>query len=459
WSILPGKIAAVTLLPFRASWSVMLRSLESWQTALIGQGPTAYSNAFNMFKPLWINGQNYWQFSFGSAINTPLTIVVTLGIAGLFTWLFLAIRVAKQWKNTDKDSLPLLQMLLASFAIQLLLPNNLVLLTLQTVFLVFWIAANQKRFSLLQFKSLKFRTYPAKLEFIKRFAKKGDWSIKLVSALLIVITTGLAYGIGRAYAAQNLMYKADRALSSQDTVRVYEYQRRAVATNPYLDGLRRTYALTNLQIAIALSNNADITEEERKQVAQLISQSIREGRAATVLDKTDVENWLVLAEVYRNLIGAADEANTWAVNSLVSAAQINPTNPLIRLELSRLALLANNPNDAVVFSSQAVELKPDLAATYYQLGIAFQALNQLENSRAAWQQALQLLPEASEDYLLLSQQLEALEKAMLETAQTATEETAPVDEANPVPNVTEQNVSQQENDLVKPGDDALLENN
>jgi len=457
WSILPGKIAVITLLPFRASWTVMLRSLESWQTALIGYGPTAYSNAFTMLKPLWINGKNYWQVNFGSATNTPLTLIVTLGVIGLATWLFLAIQVIKQRKNTDKETQPLLWMLIGSFIIQLLIPNNLVLLTLQAGLLVFLIAANQKRFSLLRFQSIKLNTNSTgRFEFLKRLFKKGDWLVKVTAILLIIIASGFAYGVGRAYVAQHLLYKADKALTEQNIVQSYDYQRRAVATNPYLDSLRRNYAQTNLQIAIALSNKVDITELEAQQITQLIEQAVGEGRAATILDKLDVENWFVLSGIYSNLIGAADEADTWAINTLVTARQINPTNPFIFLELGRLTLINDKPQEAVLYFSQAVELKPDLPVAHYQLGVAFQALDQLENTRIAWQQALQLLPETTEDYLTLSQQLEALEEIMLERAANSAE-TIKVDETTSTPNITQQNVSQQESDLVKPGDDALLE--
>lgn len=453
WSILPGRVAAFTLTSFTASWTVMLRSLESWQTALIGHGPAAYANAYARFKPLWTNGQAYWQFNFSNANMTPLTLVVTLGLVGLFAWLFLFVQVIGQLKTTSKDSQPLLWLLIASFVLQLLLPSNLVILAIQISLLVFWVAANQNHFSLLRFRTVRWRLYPAKLEFIKKLTKKGNWFVQISGVLLFLVAGGLIYGLGRAYAAYYYIYQADLELAAGRGVQVYENQRRAVTANPYLDNLRRDYALTNLQLAVALSNNLDLSEAERQQVTQLINQAIREGRAATLLDPNDIDNWLTLAEVYRNLIGAADEAGTWTVNTLVNAVQVNPVNPIIRLQLGQLALLDEKPQDASSFFLQAIELKPNLPAAYYQLGVAFQQLGQLENARTAWQEALRILPETSDDYLTLSQQLEDLEETLLANPPTTTE----VDEQeNTTPNVTEQNVSQQENDVVKPGEDAQL---
>jgi cytochrome c-type biogenesis protein CcmH/NrfG len=451
WSILPGKVAAVSITPFSASWTVMLRSLESLQSALIGNGPASYANLYARFKPLWTNGQAYWQFNFGTGMNAPLTLAVTIGLLGLAAWLFLLIVTVKQLKHSTKESKPLLWALIATFLIQLLVPTNIVILALQIPLIVLWVAANQEHFSLLQFRSVKVHTYPAKFEFIKKLAGAGNWFVRVTGLLLILGAIGLGYLTTRAYAAYHFMYRANQALAAQDAVSVYDNQRLAVQNNPYLDSLRREYAFTNLQIAIALANNADLADEEKQQVVQLISQAIREGKAATLLDSQDVDNWLALGEVYRNLIGAATEAGNWAVSSLVSAVQVNPINPLIRLQIGQLALNDGNAQTAVQLFTQAVQLKPDLPSVHYQLGLALRELGQLENARASWQRALELLPANADDYLTLSQQLEVLDQEIQATAATngeTTEETTP--------NVTEQNVQQQEADVVNPGEDAEL---
>lgn len=460
WSILPGKVAAITFTPLQASWTVMLRSLESLQSALIGHGPASYTNLYARFKPLWVNGQSYWQFNFGSATNTPLTLMVTLGVLGTLAWLFLVVKTVMQLKTSHKESKPLLWMLVATFAIQLLSPTNLVLIALQAVLFVFWIAANQNHFSLLQFRTWKVASFPKKFEFIQRLLGKKNWFIHVVSVVMIVAVVGVGYLIGRAYLGYFYMYQANAALIKKDAVQIYENQRMAVNANPYLDVARREYALTNLQVAVALSNNASITEEEQKQVVQLISQAIREGKAATLLDPADVDNWTSLAEIYRNLIGASAEANNWAVSSLVSAVQVSPTNPNLRLEIGRLALEDDKAEEALRFFAQAAELKPDMPAAYYQLGLAFQKLNQLEDTKKAWQRALLLLQPDSADYAALSKQLSELEQALQLPASPATDasKTAPVAPEKPetAPNITEQNVQQQESDIVKPGENLEL---
>ncbi|NCN45565.1 MAG: hypothetical protein COU63_03450 [Candidatus Pacebacteria bacterium CG10_big_fil_rev_8_21_14_0_10_36_11] len=462
WSMLPGKIAAVTLTPFQASWTVVLRSLESLQSAIIGHGPASYVNMYTRFKPLWTNGQSYWQFNFGSASDVPLTLVVTVGLLGLISWLFLVGKVFLQTKLSSKESKPLLMMLLATYIIQLAVPANVVMVSIQAALFVFWVAANQNHFSLLQFRTWKVRSFPKKLEFIQRIFGKKNWFLNLTAILLAVASLGTTYLVGMSYIAQHYMYRANNALAKKDIVQLYENQRKAVATNRYLDTFRREYALTNLQIAIALSNNADITEEEKQQAIQLVSQAIRDGKAATLLDPADVDNWTTLAEIYRNLIGTSAEASNWAVSSLVSAVQVNPINPNLRLEIGRLALADKKSQDALTFFAQAAELKPDMAAAYYHLGLAFQQMNQPEDTKKAWQRALLLLENDSSDYITLSQQLAQLEE-VIKSNPTGTQETTTAPEVPPAPTgtqqpgITQQNVQQQEADILNPGLDAPLD--
>ena len=117
WSLMPGQIAQIVIPPLQASWVVMLRSLESWQSALIGHGPAAYANAYARFKPLWTNGQSYWQTNFGTGTSALFTLPVTLGLFGLLSWLILFGQVLKQRKQANKEAQPLWRVLVVSFVI------------------------------------------------------------------------------------------------------------------------------------------------------------------------------------------------------------------------------------------------------------------------------------------------------------------------------------------------------
>ncbi len=412
WSILPGREAAITLPPLSAGWSIALDTLRNPGSALIGQGPESYTNVFRALKPNWINSKEYWQFNFGSASNFPLTSIVTLGILGLASWSWLTGVAVKQMQKAKSRQLAATWVIAATFALQLLFPTNYVILLLQAVAIAVWISMRRDDLPTLYLKALAIHAQPADQSVLKKPDQSNRFGY-LITAIILLAGVGYSgYQGYRAFATYNHLYKANLALLSNDAVATYEEQRRSVLLSPQLDTLRRQFALTNLQIAIILSNKADATQEDRAQVVQLVSAALQEARAATVIDAKDTQNWVTLGEVYRNLIGSADQAEQWAVDAYVSAIQTNPSNPLLRIELGKLFMNKKQYQDAIGFFTQAVQLKPDLPTGYFHLGQALVANNQFTEGQNAWQQTLLLLTPETEDYKVVETALGELQKTI-----------------------------------------------
>lgn len=410
WSILPGKPASFQLAPLNASWSIAVDSIKELRTALIGNGPESYSNMYSIFKPTWINGETFWQFNFSSASNFPLTIIVTMGITGLLIWLLLFSQILKQAKSEfdekSSPSLPIFLVMVGTFAIQLFSPASMVLISIQAGAIVFWIASRKSDFSTLHFKALLMdKKYPESNP-NGRF-KQSIW----LGLLLLLIFTGVSYAgfqVSKVMASEYYTYKANKGIVDENAIAVYDNLQRAVQLNPYADNLRRQYALTNLQIAIALSNNTDITEQERSQVIQLISQAIDEAKASTIIDGLNSNNWTTLAEVYKNIIGVTEGADQWALDSLVQAVRTNPTNPLLRVDIGLSFFDKNQYQEAGQYFNQAIELKPDLAIGYYQLGRVLVNLENFVEAEQVWLQAQALVDQNSEDYSVIQTELEKI---------------------------------------------------
>ncbi|MBT4652794.1 MAG: hypothetical protein HOC16_05035, partial [Candidatus Pacebacteria bacterium] len=87
---------------------------------------------------------------------------------------------------------------------------------------------------------------------------------------------------------------------------------------------------------------------------------------------------------------------------------------------------------------------------------------QLEDTKKAWQRALLLLDNGSDDYAALSQQLSELDAVIQTSGVAPTLETEDailddiVPETNKAPGITQQNVEQQEADIVSPQEDAPI---
>jgi tetratricopeptide (TPR) repeat protein len=209
------------------------------------------------------------------------------------------------------------------------------------------------------------------------------------------------------------------AAQQNDAVAVYNAQSRAVQLNPYLDEIRRGYASTNIAIASALAQKSDITEQETQQFSQLIQQAIRESQAATLLDPTDTNNWTLLSQIYRSLIGSADAADQWTVSSYVNAIQTDPQNPILRVELGGVLFGTQNYDQAAQFFQQAIESKPDYANAYYNLANTLVKLNRLPEAKSVYQNTLQLIEADSENYVMAAKELEQVD-ALLEQQAEAT---------------------------------------
>ncbi len=478
WAILPGQPAAITLPPIAASWSVALDSLRVPRSALIGQGLEGYTNTFARYKPTAMNSNQYWQFNFGSAMGMPLTALVQIGFLGLIAWLILAGRFFTNIKNyKDVANSPITWMLGASFLIQFFLPPNYVVVGLQGALIAFWIARFKD-----QFFTLKLRTLSASLDSkdvvegsrINQEKNRTETVISLVTNGLVIIgLLLLTFVTGKAYASFNRLYQASKAYVANDGVAVYEQQQKAVTLNPYLDSTRRSYALTNLQIAIALSNKADVTEAEQEQISLLIQQAVREAQAATSIDPLDSENWSVLAQIYQQLIGSVDQADQWAVNAYVEAIQVSPADPLLRIQLGSILLDQKQIQQAANLFSQATELKPDLAAAYFYLGQTQRLGQDVVGAKRSWQQALALVPAESEDYTLLQGLLDEIEPEVQQVLQaqqeqleqeqatatgtqqltTTTEGTSALGQQ--LPSLTDQNIEDRQTTVNEPGTEPL----
>lgn len=446
WSLFPGKDTSLVLPPFNSSWSIMLDSLKNPRSALIGVGPSAYSNAYSTFKPLWVNNTAQWSTVFSQARIFPLTILTTLGSIGLAAWIFFVIKFAKLRKRSLISSKPIYYMIASSLLLQLLLPANTIMLTIQAIAIAFLIANEKHRLPLLQLLTLKFKILnKIELDGAPSKAMKLPFYLSVVIGLAGVIA--MFYFVGRTYAANVLIANSSKAIANNEPVKSYELQQKAIALNPYVDSFRRRYASTNMIIAIALSNKADITEEEKQQVSSLLQQAVREARAAATLDPLDSQNWINLAQIYKNMIGVSSDATDWTVQSYVTAIETNPNNPTLRIELAQVFANQKNYQQAINIMSQAINLKPDLAGSHFNLALILEMVDQPDTYREArisYQRALVLLENGSDEYIIVNQKIEDLEKLMSEKGISLEPEQVQPDQAvnteAQVPSITEQNL-------------------
>lgn len=465
WALLPGKESTPILLPIAANWSVAVDTLRTPKTALIGYGPQGFSLAYSLFKPEWMNGNSLWATPFAQGSNGVLTLLVTIGLLGVTTFLSIPVLLIRQYAHTLPRTKPIFWMILSIFVLMFVVPANTVLFGLLAVLLTAWIGSESKRFAQLEIQSIQVKKADEIETGENTIQTKTGSHAKsriVVQATCAVIAFGLVvatYGYGRAFAAEMVFLQSAKAIQNENLVEAYTLQQQAIRLNPFIDSYRRRYSATNITIAAALAEKADITDEEASQFAALVQQAIREGRAATAINQLNSTNWLQLAQTYRSLIGAAEGAEQWALTSYLNAAQLAPSDPALRVEIGGILYAAKSYDDAAQFFQQAIALKPDYANAYYNLANAFAMANKLEQARTAYQQTLLLLDANTQDYITTSTELKALEDKIEEGKNDAnsaqnTPDTTPAPTQSPIETTTSPLLNQPSL-LTQPGEGIL----
>ncbi len=403
WVLVTNQAGAGSNPSFSASWSIALDSLKTPQNALIGIGPSNYKNAYNAFRPVWLNNTDQWTIPFTQGANAPLTIMTTMGFTGLISWLWLVILSFLQLRRSSASSRPVLLILLGTFVFQLLTTFNYPILLLQALLLGLYISSEHDRFNSVQIGHIKASIFKSHGS---HYAYESMVPLYLISATLGVGVLFFGWHTAKSYMAFTSMFSSYKAAQANNVVRSYELNQRAIALNPYLDTFHREYASTNMALAIALSNKTDITEQEQQQVGQLLQQAVREARNATTLDPNDTENLVILAQIYQDMIAVTEEAQQWSIDAYTRAIETNPTNPFLRILLGNVFAQLEEHQTAINLYNQAIELKPDIPEAYYRIAQSLIAVEQFQQAETALRATLSLLDESTEEYKAVQQQLE-----------------------------------------------------
>ncbi len=446
WALLPSKTTSFTFQPPMAAWSVTLDSLRLPKQALIGVGPEGYSDVYHRFKPVWMNKTKFWNANYTQSSITPLTILVTTGFVGLAIWLAFIFKTAKEVSAKENEHKVLSVLILASLLMQLLLPINAVILTIEALLLAVYAAAESHRYKSIVVQPLV-------------ISKENDqwaghqWPQMVLGGLLLIAVIAGGYFVARSYQAYYYLNQASLAAKDNQGVKIYNYSRRAVQLNPYIDTFRRQYALINLSFATVLTNKAKLKDADKKQITKLLQLASQEAKAATILDPNDWRNWATLAQVYQNMIGVAKDADQWTIQAYVKAIEHNPNDPTLRVALGGVFFNKKDYQQAVSIFSQAVSVKPNYANSYYNLAVTLTKLRQWAQAKKAYQTLLSLLKPDSDNYIKVTKQMKQVDaqlakiKAQQKTKQVKVQPSGKVSQP---PSITDQKLKTINQDVVKP---------
>ncbi|MBI2036677.1 tetratricopeptide repeat protein [Candidatus Microgenomates bacterium] len=424
------------LLPQETGLRTALQPLgTNFQTALFGTGPGSYLFNFTRFKDAAINSSDLWNSRFSNSSSFFLEVLSTLGIVGAITLIFLIFRLLSSFfKNGrhERETVGVFLSMILLFLFAFFLPFSFLTFSLIFILLALYglclsVENNPQVFdltiSMVALKKGFLAVTPARE--VRSDQDSSDLLPFTVLGIIILVVLVVLLGIpGKKTSLTRFMYADVNMQQSlvewqnNKAKETYDLQNQALNTFTNRDSYHRLFSQTNLAIATfkaqqikTATEAAAVSDQDRRDLTQLVQQAINFGRNAVALSPLNVANWENLANVYRNIIGFAQDADQFAIASTQQAVALDPANPLLRIALGGIYLQLNQQEAAISQFQIAVNLKPDLANAHYNLGHAWENKGDSDSLKLAlseYQTVRNLLPRGSDEFKKIEEEIAVL---------------------------------------------------
>ncbi len=351
---------------FSATMNISKSALGGFRL-LTGTGLATFSSQYKAYRPVELNQSDFWRIKFNQGFSFAATYVITSGIIGLLSLLFIIFAFARIAAKNIEDkkamviSVGLLFMILGWFYF----PAYFVGFIFSFIALGLLAALDSR---------------PEELDFSR--APKSRAIIGL--ALIIAFTAGavsLLYFSGKKYAAAYYFQNGLKKYNSGDTVKSAENILRAVSLDQGNDQYLRS-AGQFMIIDAEKSRDASVELNKDAKFQAKIAEAIAYAKSAAEVNSAEAENWQNLGDIYEKIINIANGADSFAESSYRKATELDPKNPDYLIGRARVLMFsARQAQDdkikqekiggAIDALEKAVSLKPDYAASRFQLGLAY----------------------------------------------------------------------------------------
>lgn len=375
WQFIP-KIRS-SVIPFKAAWAVTIEALNNLKTAVAGVGVENFVSAYTLGKPVSLITTGLWNVRFGVNANVFFHMTTIYGLIGLIASVCFTLLYIKLLVNKSMRIAIILYMLCLFF-----LPPTLTLLTIGAILLVLSDPGNHRVLVL------------------------PTWTRFVFGVCLLVLGTVGLYGIGRAYIGELRYFTALTAVQNNEGTPAYNYHLAAIRANPLATRYHITYSQVNLSLANSVASTRQ--DQNRQLVGQLIEQAISEAKTAVTLNPQSIIAWENLGVTYQTLMPIAKGSDVWAAASFQKALSLDPTNPVLLVNLGNALVHENKYDDAILAFERAVNLKPDYANAYYNMANAYNLKGDRIHQKEALTKTLTLVEPGSSDYAKAKNELDSL---------------------------------------------------
>jgi len=375
----------------QTTWNV-INGAWNEGSIVLGTGPGTFSLMYSKYTSLSVNESDFWELVFDRGNSFVTTQLATIGILGVFTWLFFAILLLvlamKKIAATEAGWREVLPVFVAWF---LMVVGTFVYAQNITLAMQFWVFSGTLAGLLVP----RFENAGSNLA-RARLATVLATVVVLVCAITTIFVTAPRYSAEVAFAkAVKINASTDTAQEVDEMIRLLD---KAASTNPWNDTYYRNLAGAVLRRISLLSSDEASNDEY---VQSLITTAIAAATKATDVSPANVMNWDVRGMVYRELLPVVPDAAQPSVDAYEKAIELSPVNPRYRVEVARAYLsiadaqtpfLQNEDKDVVAQAeaakdmsiakaeehlTTAIALKGDYALAHYYLALLKQRQGEL----------------------------------------------------------------------------------
>lgn len=411
------------LLPYTYGFQIATAAISQDSSRFLlalpfGSGYGTFLSDYTRFKfPSINNNPTLWNYQFTYSSSFVLELLTTTGVLGFLSYLFVVFRVLKnRSKNSTPIFLGILSILILSFFLPFSLSEVFLLFALIGLYTATLFLADDKRVDTIKISLVALKEGLISMEETQdpdRKYKKDSRILPGLFALIVLLVGGyISYLSVQLLIADTKMAKSLSQPANTKLDTIYDLQREALITYPYRSDYYRIFSQLNLGLATSISQGVPQGTQPSAQiqqtVSQLLKQAVDNGRTAVAIAPITAVNWENLAGIYRNLIGVGQNADQFSIATLNQAIALDPSNPVLRVELGGIYYALQQYDAAQTQFAQAIQLKPDFANAYYNLGHALEAKGDLSSALSAYQSALSLVQNNPQDKTALQKEIDVL---------------------------------------------------
>lgn len=346
---------------------------------LFGTGPETFAYAYYKYRPAAHNLTSEWDFLYNRAHNEFLNVAATSGLFGLGTYLFLIFSViiwtSRQLLTKKRGNSETLIMLALMASYTSILITNFFGFSVVVVGLAFFlIPAIISGFNHSQSTALRAtQTFALPIRLTYFFISLDALAVLFIFALLARLwVSDSLYARALGFSRQELNKEAYSPISL------------AVNLNPD----EPVYRDEKAGIASALAAQA-LENSEGTTAATLTQEALNESTRALTISPQNVNFWKTRTRVLY-LLSTADPAFTdAALQAIMVAAELAPTDAKIAYNVAVLLGRAGKNTEAIEMLKKTIALKPDYRDAYIALAVFYEEEKLIDEAKQILKRALE----------------------------------------------------------------------